>query len=280
MSNILLPRSVMDYALMSLEDGKMSSSTLIYCDVWRASSLGQVPPRPKMLNIQVDQDDKKKSAVVNVDEHAIVLPETGLASWLSTGDLPQRVARYQSIITYLITQLEHTEKERKQQQEEYRVSDELKNAQLREKDSKIIEINAQLDQLRGQIAQKDSKIGDLAEAAKLEKVGRMEDIVRLEHILHLQRKEESCVLHDCSQSCCALQADESTLQSVTSCLQPVDGFDVRTCPTTATDKCHHQSGVPHQCSLEDACVASITTTGKRKRIVEDDSHERKRQCVR
>ncbi|KAH4765559.1 hypothetical protein HBH62_254040, partial [Parastagonospora nodorum] len=129
-----------------------------------------------MLNIQVDQDDKKKSAVVNVDEHAIVLPETGLASWLSTGDLPQRVARYQSIITYLITQLEHTEKERKQQQEEYRVSDELKNAQLREKDSKIIEINAQLDQLRGQIAQKDSKIGDLAEAAKLEKVGRMEDI--------------------------------------------------------------------------------------------------------
>jgi hypothetical protein len=229
-----------------------------------------------MLDLQVDQEDKKKSSVVNSDaheapanaqndEHAIVLPGTGFVNWLSTGDLPQRIARYQSIITYLITQLEQTEIERKQRQEEYRVSDELKNVQL--------------DQLRGQIAQRDNKIGDLAEAAKLEKVGRMEDIVRLEDILHLQRKEGSRISHDCSQPCCASQADESPIQPVTSCSKPVvDGFDIRICSTT--DNCNHQSGVPHQCSLEDACIASVRITGKRKRDVEDDSHERKRKCVR
>jgi hypothetical protein len=245
-----------------------------------------------MLDLQVEQEEKKKPSVVSPDAHeapanaqnherAIVLPGTGLVNWLSTGDLPQRIARYQSIITYLITQLEQTETERKQGQEEYRVSDELKNAQLREKDARIFEIDAQLGQLRGQIAQKDNKIGDLVEAAKLEKVGRMEDVVRLEDILHLQRKEGSYVSHDCSQPCCAPQADRTPLQPVTICSQPVvDGFDVRICSTTATSNCNYQSGVPHQCSLEDTCVASVTITGKRKRDVEDDSLERKRKCVR
>jgi predicted RNase H-like nuclease (RuvC/YqgF family) len=257
-----------------------------------------------MLDMQIDQEVKERSSLVDSSDdlkpahaqnaaNASVLrlstDVTELVNWLSTGDLPQKLARHQNINAYLVTQLERAEDRKKQLEEDYRVANQLKHAQLKERDLEIMEMHAQIDQLRQQVTRKDSEISDLEETVKLEKIRAMEDVVRLEDIVRLQdalvRKEEtSRASHDSSQMCSGCrtaQTDQGPLELITRSSQPgIAEHDIRVCSTTAIDTCSDlKPGAAHQCSLQDACSTSVTITRKRKRCAEDDSHERKHQRV-